>query len=772
MHDSRKTLLSVIFDNLFNALNIASIILLIVFIINKEYLFIIPLGLSLIASLILFVFDLKRFVLSRDYDQKLNIVIDGQEKEINFSKIKVGDHVRLYSQDKVNFVGKIISGTALVDESSITGSSSLVKKAIGNAIVRGSVIVEGYCVVEVIEKKERIAKSTFIKETKTEKRIKIFNLIFSAISLVLLLLAIIFDRIKGTYLFSNVSKASLAAVPCLLNFVLLFFSIFNSKKKHAGIKVLDNYALAELADVDVVCFDKTGTLTTGEYEIFKEIILSPSALMPFAVEPTRAFEQVISNILKTTKEKNGYYASLQKHFIYDVSKVVETSSPIKTNGLYSSITIKGGVTYALGEVENFELSNAESTMSVVNEYQSNGYQVLLLVESKNPLKSGLIDGKCNAIGLIVLQEKIRKSVRDLIEYCLKNGKQVKVISGDKIAVTIENARKAGLDVDGVSTSVKKMPFEKLELLVNQYSVFADTSPSQKAFIVKNLQDKGHTVAFIGDGANDTQALKAANVAITLSSSDENVHRCSQLIVDDDFAVSKKFTEHVVSTKGKIDHILSIFYSQSAFASFFMIVFLIANLFNRIIYNPFEYNHLLLWLLFGIVLPTIVIIFEPNGGKYNTKSFFRNLVADSLLLIVSIGVIYLAQLLQFSGHGYYAIPSDINELHETIITSAVADNLSYLVLLIGSLFITYSHLSPMNKFRGIALAIIAIFPVVYGVLLGFDINGLSPFTQVTTDEINPVNYFVAGIIVLFCGALYLLVLDVIKTAKGENQNAKN
>ena len=79
---------------------------------------------------------------------------------------------------------------------------------------------------------------------------------------------------------------------------------------------------------------------------------------------------------------------------------------------------------------------------------------------------------------------------------------------------------------------------------------------------------------------------------------------------------------------------------------------------------------------------------------------------------------------------------------------------------------------MNKFRGIALAIIAIFPVVYGVLLGFDINSLSSFTQVTTDEINPVNYFVAGIIILFCGALYLLVLDVIKTAKGENQNAKN
>ena len=773
MHDSRKTLLTVIFDNLFNALNIVSIVLLIVFLINKSFLFIIPLVLSIAVSFTMFAIELNRFILSNQDEHILHNVQGNQEVEKSPSQLKIEDHVHLYSNEKVNFVGRVIKGSALVDESAITGSTTLVRKTTGSSIIRGSVIVEGNCIVEVVELKERAAKSTYVKETTIDRRIKFFNILFSGISLLILLLAVIFDRIKGTFLFNNISKASLASIPYLVNIVLIIFSLYNSKKnRFDGLKVLDNSALAELSNVDVVCFDKTGTLTNGEYEIFKTVILSQSSLAAFATDSTRAFEQLVSNIIKTTKEQHGYYAMLQEQFVYEVTKVVEESSPIRNNGLYSAITIKGGISYALGEVENFNLLNQESAISSAIEYQSMGYHVLMLVESKKPLKSGLIDGKCTAIGLIVLQEKIRDSMKELIDYCLKNGKQVKVISGDRIATTAETARKAGLDTVGHSTSIKKMPFEKLELLIDQDIVFADALPSQKAYIVKTLQDNGHVVAYIGDGDNDTQALKAANIAISVSGGSDNATRCSQMVIDDDFKMSKGFADHVNSTKGKLESILSILYSQSIFAAFYMVAFLIANLTNRIIYNPFEYNHLLLWVLFGIIAPILVILFEPNGGKYYQNGFRRNLFADALLLIIPVGVIYILQLLQYSGHGYFAIPSDTNELHETLITSSVADNLSYLVLLIGSLFIAYNHLSPMNKYRGIAFVATILIPLVYGVLLAFNINSLSPITQISTEIINPVNYFIAGIIILFCGALYLLIIDIIKTVKGENQNVKS
>ena len=79
---------------------------------------------------------------------------------------------------------------------------------------------------------------------------------------------------------------------------------------------------------------------------------------------------------------------------------------------------------------------------------------------------------------------------------------------------------------------------------------------------------------------------------------------------------------------------------------------------------------------------------------------------------------------------------------------------------------------MNKFRGVAFGVIALLPFVYGILLAFGVDALSPFTQISTSELNPVNYFVAGIIILFCGALYLLIIDIIKTVKGENQNVKS
>ena len=68
--------------------------------------------------------------------------------------------------------------------------------------------------------------------------------------------------------------------------------------------------------------------------------------------------------------------------------------------------------------------------------------------------------------------------------------------------------------------------------------------------------------------------------------------------------------------------------------------------------------------------------------------------------------------------------------------------------------------------------IIIFPVAYAILLALDINSLSPITQINTQIITPVNYFVTGIVALACSALYLLVLDIISIVKGENQNVKS
>ena len=767
MHDSRKTLLNVLIDNLVNIFNITLVVLLIILILNQSYLFIIPLALSLIASIFSLCLDIKKYLLVSGINQRLNIVIDGVEKERSFSRLKVGDHVALYPNEKINFVGIVKNGHFLVDEKSINGATKLIKKVAGSSIVKGSVVVEGKGVVEVTELGKRFAKRTPVKRTKLTHRIKLLNSIFSLLVLLVILLTFIFKKDN----LNNIVLCSIAATPYLLNIIITIYFFILSKKENSGIEVLDYSFLLELKDVDVVCLDKTGTLTTGEYEVFKTIPLSQSALSAIAIDTNRALEQTVSNIIRTTQEKTGYYSVLQKHFIFDVTRTIESFSPVGENGLYSAITIKGGNTYALGEVDSFDLSNIESASSIINEYQSLGYLVLVLVESKKPLKSGLIEGKSTAIGLIVLQETIRESMNKLIEYCLINGKQIKVISGDRIATTSEICRKAGLDNVNKATSIKLVSNEKIALLLEQDVVFADATPDQKAFIVKELQNNGHKVAYIGDGDNDTQALKIADVAISMSSGSQSAIKCSHASINGSFEISKSFIDQSKSFTNKIYSLTAILYSQTTFVAFYLLVFMIASFINKDIYNPFEYNHLLLCTIFGDLIPVCVLLFSKCDCS-TPKNFYRNYIANSSLLITAVGILYILLLLQFNGISFFGLLLDTNDVHETLITSKVVDNISYLALTILSLVIAYNHYSQFNKYKTICFICITLLPIIYAILLAFNIDNLSFITQISTKEITAINYFVMGVIVLASSAIYLFVLNIIAIVKGETPDVKS
>ena len=767
MHDSRKTLLNVLIDNLVNVFSIAIVILFIILVLNQSYFYLIPLALSLLASIFSLVLDVRHYLLSSRIHQRLNVLVDGKEVEKSLSSLKIGDHVVLYPGETINFVGEIIKGTVYVNESLINGTTKLVKKVPGSSVVNESTVSEGSGVIEVKELKNKRSKVTFANKTKLTKRIKLLNLVFSAMTLLIIGLTFIFDKDN----LNNVSKCAITGTPYLLNIILTIYLYALSRKNNKGIKYYDSTFLSELNDVDVVCLDKTGTLTTGEFEIFKTVIISQSSVDSIALDPNRAFDQTISNILRTTKETGGYYKMLQEHYIYDVTKIITDSSSIRDNGLYSAISIKGGSTYALGEPENFEIVNLEAASSIMKEYETMGYRILMLVESKNPLKSGLIDGKCTAVGLIILQETIRESAKELIKYCLENGKQVKVISGDRIATVSEVCRKAGLENINKATSIKLIPFEKIGLLLEHDVVFADATPSQKAFIVKELQKNGHHVAFVGDGDNDTQALKAANVAISLSTGTESAIKCSHASVDDSFILTKAFVENSKVFKNKTDSLTAITYSQNAFTTFYLLVFMIASLVNKDIVNPFGYMQLLMWSLFGIIIPSIISLAE-KANKPEDRSFFRNFVGNSVVLIVPVAILYILQLFQYNGLGFYGLPSDLNDMHETLITSSVVNNLSCLSIIVVSLVIAYNHFSPFNKNRTIAFVLLISLPIIYGVLLGFNIDTLSFITQIETSILTGINYFVMAVVTAICSALYLLVLDIIGTVKGENQNVKS
>ena len=772
MHDSRKTFISVLLDNILNVFNLSVIVFLIIFIINKSYIYLIPLALSLVASFVRLLLDLKHYVIRSKTEKTIHVLVDGHEVERRLSKLKIGDHVVLYPQDRISFVGEVIKGFLFVDEKSITGRTDLIKKVEGSSVVKDSIVIQSSAVVEVKEIKERIAKKTTIQNTFANNLMKVFNIFLPLAALLFVLVAFIFDVVNGTNNVNNITKATLIAIPYLLNVILVVFEFIQNKRQLKGLEVLDSTFLSELQKVDTVCLDKTGTITSGEYEIFKTVVISQSAFNALSIDSGRGFEQLISNIIKTTKETGGYFSTLQENFVYDVTKIIEDFSPLSQNGLYSAITVRGGKTYALGEVDNFDLANSESASDFVNEYSAIGYKVLMVVESKNPLKSGLIDGKPMGIALIILQEKIRDNVKQLIEYCLAQNKMVKVISGDRIATVSEVCRKAGLENTNRATSVKLMPFEKLELLIEEDVVFADASPSQKAFIVKQLQNNGHKVLYIGDGDNDTQALKVANVAVSVEGESLSAKKCSHVCVNKEFSAFNELNKKSINHRTKLAHILSLALSQAAFGAIIGFAFFIASLINNAIYNPFDYIHLWIWVLFGVLVPSILIIAEPDQDECKKTSFFRNFILDTSLLLVVVGTIYVVQLLQYFRVGYYAIPSDMTETHDILITSKVANSLAYISLILCSAFIVYTHMAPFNKYRIISLASTFVIPFVYILLSALNVDTLSVVTQIDTSILVLGNYFAAFIITAICVALYRLIIGLFDIIKGDSKDVKN
>ena len=772
MRDTRNNILKILFNNILSPLNIVTILLAIILIINKSYLYLIPLAISSVATIFQFCLDLKRFIFIKKENVKIHILENDKEVESNLLNLKIGDYVVLYPGEEIKFVGKIISGNVLVDESYINGKTSLMNKSKDSFLTKGMRIIEGSAVIEVTSLKDKIAKKIIANEPTTVKRIQILNLILSCTVLLSLLISFIFDKVNHLNSLDNVSKASISALPLIFNAVIVIYNFVKDKTNSKDVKTYDEAYIGALYDVDVVCLDKTGVITNGEYEIFKTIPLSQTALNIFSLDPNRALDQIISNIIKTTKEKEGYFKALQDRFDYDVSKIIDQSSSFKDNGLYSAITIRGGKTYAIGQIDNFDLSNAESIKSTISEYSSFGYQILVVVESKNPLKLGFIDGKCTAIGLIILNEIIRENIKKLIDRSLKNNKSIKVISGDNLETTSAVTRKTGIDNTGLSVSIANMSFEQLELLIDEYVVFTDASASQKAFIIKHLQKQKKKVLYIGDGDNDCPALKVADSSIALSIGTKSARRCAQIILDSNFDDFDNLNKSVLNEKNKLNCITSFIYAQSVFSSFFLFVFIVAKIFNHVIYNPFEYNHLMLWTILGVLIPTTLLLIDKDATRIKQRNFLKNFICDCSLLILPVGVMYILELLQYSGAGYFALPYDTNEFHEKLITSNVVDNLSYISTLLVSVFIVYNRFKSFNKLRGVVFGLITLITVSYTILIILNINIFDNFTQIDTSKLLLVHYVVMLIASTICAGIYLFISSILETIKGDVSYVKN
>ncbi len=539
-------------------------------------------------------------VLKEKLAKKTIVLRDGEWKEIDAKYVVPGDIIKLKIGDIIPADVKLIQGDfILVDQSALTGESLPVTKKAGDIAYANSIVKQGEMIavavatglntyfgktVKLVAKAEREQKSHF-----QEMVIKVGNFLI-VMTLIIVALMILFELNRGAdwkelLRFSLVlTVASIpVALPAVLTVTMAIGALYLAKRQ---VIVSRLASIEELAGIDILCSDKTGTLTKNQMTIS----------VPFTVDGYKS-EDLMFYAALASKEENKdpieipIFDWLKEHGLYEEVKRCKQKKFIpfdpvrkRTEALVECNEKKLVVTKGAPQVIIEMCDDSEFDKSVayqrVEEFAENGFRTLGVAYKKPD------EEKFHFVGLIPLFDPPREDSKPAIEEAKRYGVEVKMVTGDNIAVAkyiakllgigdrIYSARelkgetyeeyiilaqiitKALLQVEeGLSPEeaekrakkIAKLVEKELEgaklpagivkkheseiiKLIEEANGFAEVFPEDKYFIVDKLQKANHIVGMTGDGVNDAPALRKADAGIAVSNATDAARAAAALVL--------------------------------------------------------------------------------------------------------------------------------------------------------------------------------------------------------------------------------------------------
>ncbi len=484
---------------------------------------------------------------------KARVLRDGKWTSIDAADLVPGDVVNVTAGQIVPADLLLIDGEYLtVDQSALTGESLPVSKKIGDAAYSGGIAKQGNMTGVV----EKTGNNTFFGRTaklvasagsashsqKAVLQIGDF-LILVAFALALVLVGVEVYRhivIAPSWNLSVVGSIAqfvlillVASIPVALPAVMsvtMAIGAYALSKQKAILSRLS--AIEELAGVDVLCSDKTGTLTLNELTVDSEIAFGgskPADVLTAAALATQTSSEdpIDLAVLRALKDKSALANMKQTAFVpFDPvnKRTVATVTDAKGDTRHYA---KGApqVIIALAKVD--AATQARYTKTVAD-LASRGFRALGVAQSS--------DGKMwELVGLISMQDPPRPDAKATIAQTEKLGLNVKMVTGDDVAIGDQIAKQLGMgdhlvvasDVfkDGVTTVSPE-----IAEAVERADGFGRVYPQHKYEIVKSLQQRGHIVAMTGDGVNDAPALRQADCGIAVSGATDAARSAAALIL--------------------------------------------------------------------------------------------------------------------------------------------------------------------------------------------------------------------------------------------------
>lgn len=469
-------------------------------------------------------------LLKRRLAAKAQVLRDGKWTGLEARQLVPGDVVRIRLGDIVPADVKLFDGDyLLIDQSALTGESLPVEKHVSEDAYSGSIVQKGEMTALVVETGAntyfgRTAK--LVEEAKTKSHfqkavIKIGDyLIAFAVALILLIFLVAMFRQESllqTLQFALVLliAAIPAALPAVLSVTMAVGATMLAKKQAIVSKLV---AIEEMAGADILCSDKTGTITKNKLSVAEvtgfdqyteaEVILY--ATLTSREEDNDPIDNAIiakCKSLKIFERVSTYKLSSFKPFD-PVAKKAEATILDENSGTIFNVA-KGAPQIILSLSAN-EKEIASKVEEKVDILASMGYRSLAVAKTD-------INRSWKFVGIISLSDPPREDSRETIMTAQSMGVDVKMITGDHLAIAKEISKEVdlGTNILEVSSIFDRKYGNKIEEEIEEADGFAQVFPEHKYHIVELLQEKGHIVGMTGDGVNDAPALKKADIGIAV-----------------------------------------------------------------------------------------------------------------------------------------------------------------------------------------------------------------------------------------------------------------
>jgi H+-transporting ATPase len=474
---------------------------------------------------------------------KARVRRDGKWATLEARELVPGDVIRVGLGDIVPADARLLEGDAIeVDQSALTGESLPTTRKPGEAVFSGSIIRVGEidAMVYATGANTYFGKTAqLVQEAHTVSHfqravLKIGNyLIILAAALVTVI--IIVALFRGDPMLITLQFAlvlTVAAIPVAMPTVLSVTMAVGARllaKKEAIVTRLA--AIEELAGVDVLCSDKTGTLTQNKLTLgdpFSVNDVSPEQVILNAALASRpdskdTIDLAVLGGLKNDQALKGYQVVHFQPFD-PVHKRTETTLK-GTDG--KEFKAAKGAPQVILELSANAAQIKSAVEKAVNEFAARGFRSLGVAraDAQDPWQF---------LGVLPLFDPPREQAKATIATARQMGVNVKMVTGDQVAIARETAGKLGLGTNildaGGFGDTKHHETAQLAESIEEADGFAQVFPEHKYHIVDVLQQRGHIVGMTGDGVNDAPALKKADCGIAVSGATDAARAAASIVL--------------------------------------------------------------------------------------------------------------------------------------------------------------------------------------------------------------------------------------------------